>query len=250
MHRMGISIYPEHSTEKKDYDYMKLAAKYGFTRIFTCLLSVDQTKEIIMNKFTKFMEQAHELGFIVGVDTNPSVFLHLGATPYDLKPFYDMKVDIVRLDGHFSDREDIAITHNSYGIPIEFNGSSNTALDLMIERGANSDNMVVCHNFYPQKYTGLGWNKFARRYGVKKIKYQVKNPRGIHARPAGLLVNEFSKFKSNVIIEKVGKAVNAKEMFPLMSLSIKQGDNIVITFEGEEEIAEAKAAEKYLKENL
>jgi len=160
MHRMGISIYPEHSTEKKDYDYMKLAAKYGFTRIFTCLLSVDQTKEIIMNKFTKFMEQAHELGFIVGVDTNPSVFLHLGATPYDLKPFYDMKVDIVRLDGHFSDREDIAITHNSYGIPIEFNGSSNTALDLMIERGANRDNMVVCHNFYPQKYTGLGWNKF------------------------------------------------------------------------------------------
>ncbi|BCZ49101.1 hypothetical protein psyc5s11_51680 [Clostridium gelidum] len=160
MHRMGISIYPEHSTEKKDYDYMKLAAKYGFTRMFTCLLSVDEPKEIIMDKFTKFMEQAHELGFIVGVDTNPSVFLHLGATPYNLKPFYDMKVDIVRLDGHFSDREDIAITHNSYGIPIEFNASSNTALDLMIERGANRDNMVVCHNFYPQKYTGLGWNKF------------------------------------------------------------------------------------------
>jgi len=160
MHRMGISIYPEHSTEIKDYDYMKLAAKYGFTRIFTCLLSVDEPKEIIINKFTKFMKQVHELGFIVDVDTNPSVFLHLGASPYDLKVFYDMKVDIVRLDGHFSDRDDIAITHNPYDIPIEFNGSSNTALDLMIERGANKNNMVVCHNFYPQKYTGLGWNKF------------------------------------------------------------------------------------------
>ncbi|MBU3111294.1 DUF871 domain-containing protein [Clostridium lacusfryxellense] len=160
MHRMGISIYPEHSTEEKDYDYMKLAAKYGFTRIFTCLLSVKESKEIIINKFTEFMVQAHELGFIVGVDTNPSVFLHLGATPYDLKVFYDMKVDIIRLDGHFSDMDDIAITHNQYEIPIEFNGSSNTALDLMIERGANTQNMVVCHNFYPQKYTGLGWNKF------------------------------------------------------------------------------------------
>lgn len=160
MHRMGISVYPEHSTEEKDYTYMKLAAEYGFTRIFTCLLSVNEPKEIIMKKFTRFMEEAHELGFIVGVDTNPEVFLHLGATPYDLKPFYDMKADIVRLDGHFSDREDIAITHNSYGIPIEFNGSSNTALDLMIERGADTHNMVVCHNFYPQKYTGLGWNKF------------------------------------------------------------------------------------------
>ncbi|HAZ37088.1 MAG TPA: DUF871 domain-containing protein [Clostridiaceae bacterium] len=160
MHRMGISVYPEHSTEEKDYAYMKLAAKYGFTRIFTCLLSVNEPKEIIMKKFTKFMNQAHELGFIVGVDTNPDVFRHLGASPLNLKPFADMKVDIIRLDGHFSDMEDIAITHNPYEIPIEFNASSNTALDLMIERGANKQNMIVCHNFYPEKYTGLGWNKF------------------------------------------------------------------------------------------
>jgi hypothetical protein len=160
MHRMGISIYPEHSTEQKDYEYMKLAAKYGFTRIFTCLLSVNESKEIMIKKFTKFMEQAHELGFIVAVDTNPAVFSLLGATPYDLEPFANMKVDIIRLDGHFGEVEDIAITHNKYGIQIEFNGSSNTALDLMIERGANIHNMVVCHNFYPQKYTGLGWNKF------------------------------------------------------------------------------------------
>ncbi|ERI95621.1 hypothetical protein HMPREF1982_00095 [Clostridiales bacterium oral taxon 876 str. F0540] len=160
MHRLGISVYPEHSTEEKDYEYMKLASKYGFSRIFTCLLSVKETKEFIMEKFTRFMEQAHELGFIVAVDTNPEVFSHLGATPYDLKPFSDMKVDIIRLDGHFGEIEDIAITHNPYGIQIEFNGSTQAALDLMIERGANIHNMIVCHNFYPQKYTGLGWNKF------------------------------------------------------------------------------------------
>lgn len=162
MHRMGISIYPEHSTEEKDYGYMKLAAKYGFTRIFTCLLSVKESKEAIINKFTRFMEQAHELGFIVSVDTSPVVFSRLGATPYDLKPFADMKADIIRLDGHFGEVEDIAITHNPYGIQIEFNGSLNTALDLMLERGANIHNMVVCHNFYPQKYTGLGWNTFMK----------------------------------------------------------------------------------------
>lgn len=85
---------------------------------------------------------------------------------------------------------------------------------------------------------------------MKKIKYQVKNPQGIHARPAGMLVKELSQFKCNVTIEKGEKAVNAKEIFPLMSLSIKQGDNIVITLEGEEEMATAKAVEKYLKENL
>lgn len=160
MHRLGISIYPEHSTKEKDYAYMELAAKYGFTRIFTCLLSVNLPKELMMKQFTEFMDKAHQLGFIVAVDTNPDVFQHLGATPIDIKPFADMKVDIIRLDGPFSDRDNIAITHNPYGIQIEFNGSSNTALDLLIERGADKHNMIVCHNFYPQKYSGLGWEKF------------------------------------------------------------------------------------------
>ena len=85
---------------------------------------------------------------------------------------------------------------------------------------------------------------------MKKIKYQVKNPQGIHARPAGLLVKELNRFKCNVTIEKAGKAVNAKEIFPLMSLSVKQGDNIVITFEGEDELSTAEAVDKYLEENL
>ena len=39
MHRLGISVYPEKSTQKEVYDYLELAAKYGFSRIFTCLLS-------------------------------------------------------------------------------------------------------------------------------------------------------------------------------------------------------------------
>lgn len=160
MHRLGISIYPEHSTKEKDFAYMELAAKYGFNRIFTCLLSVNEPKAIIMEKFSEFMNKAHALGFTVAVDTNPEVFKHLGATPLDIKPFADMAVDIIRLDGPFSDRDNIAITHNTYGIQIEFNGSSNMALDLLMERGANKHNMIVCHNFYPQKYTGLGWKKF------------------------------------------------------------------------------------------
>ncbi len=160
MHRLGISVYPEHSTEERDFAYMELAAKYGFTRIFTCLLSVKESKEVIIEKFTRFMKKAHDLGFIVSVDTNPEVFQHLGATPLDIKLFADMGVDIIRLDGHFGDMEDIAITHNPYNIAIEFNASCNMSLDLFIERGANKHNMVVCHNFYPQRYTALGWDKF------------------------------------------------------------------------------------------
>ena len=92
MHRLGISVYPEKSTQKEVYDYLELAAKYGFSRIFTCLLSVNDPKEKIMKDFGEFMDKAHSLGYVVAVDTNPEVFKHLGATYSDLKPFHDMGV--------------------------------------------------------------------------------------------------------------------------------------------------------------
>ena len=160
MHKLGISIYPEHSTPERDYEYMKLAAKYGFQRIFTCLLSVDQPKEYILKEFGAFMDKAHELGFEVSIDTEPGVFKHLGASPKDLKVFHDLKVDIIRLDGHFDDYLDRVITHNPYGIKIEFNGSSDANVDGLLRHGADIHNMTICHNFYPERYSGLGWNTF------------------------------------------------------------------------------------------
>lgn len=160
MHKLGISVYPEHSTEEKDFAYMELAAKYGFTRLFTCLLSVEKPKEEIVKEFGRFMDKAHELGFEVSVDTDPVVFKHLGATPTDLKVFHDLKVDIIRLDGHFDDYLDRVITHNPYNIKIEFNGSSDTSVDHLLRHGADIHNMTICHNFYPERYSGLGWNVF------------------------------------------------------------------------------------------
>jgi len=160
MHQLGISIYPEHSCENQDFTYMELAAKYGFQRIFTCLLSVGKPVEQIIDEFSRFTGKAHELGFTVTADTNPAVFKYLGATPSDLGAFAEIGLDILRLDGNFGEREDRIITHNPYDIKIEFNGSSDTNLEHLIRHGANPRNMLVCHNFYPQRYTGLSWKTF------------------------------------------------------------------------------------------
>ncbi|MEH7569576.1 MupG family TIM beta-alpha barrel fold protein, partial [Priestia megaterium] len=51
MKKLGISIYPEHSTVEKDKAYIALAHKYGFKKIFTCLLSVEGDKETIIREF-------------------------------------------------------------------------------------------------------------------------------------------------------------------------------------------------------
>ncbi len=168
MHKLGISVYPQHSTPEKDEAYIALAAKYGFSRIFTCLLSGKGEKEEIIKTFSDFMNMAHKYNMEVAVDTNPEIFAKLGATPFDLKVFADMGVDIIRLDGHFGATEDIAITRNPYNILIEFNASQNLDLELMIERGANRSGIVTCHNFYPQRFTGLGWERFL--YFTEKYK--------------------------------------------------------------------------------
>lgn len=160
MHKLGISVYPEHSTAEKDAEYMKLAAKYGFSRIFTCLLSVDKPKETIIKEFSSFIETAHKLGYEVAADTNPQVFRHLGASPGDLGVFRDMKLDIIRLDGSFGEVEDRLITRNPWRIRIEFNASSDVGIDHLIRHGADPRNILVCHNFYPERYTGLSMDVF------------------------------------------------------------------------------------------
>ncbi len=160
MHTFGISVYPEKAPIEEVYKYMETASQYGFKRIFTCLLSVKDTKENIINDFTEFLTKAHELGFEVAVDTNPEVFEHLGATPSDLSVFHQMGVDIIRLDGSFGTVKDIEITRNPYKILVEFNGSMNQGLEILLNSGANKNQCITCHNFFPERYTGLDWDYF------------------------------------------------------------------------------------------
>ena len=74
MGKLGISIYPEHSTLEKDKAYLDLAAKYGFKRVFTCLLSVNKPREEIKKEFSELISHANSLGMSVIVDVAPSVF--------------------------------------------------------------------------------------------------------------------------------------------------------------------------------
>ena len=162
MRQLGISVYPEHSTQEKDFAYMELAAKYGFTRIFTCLLSASSDADTIRREFGAFLRRAHELGFTVAADTNPEVFRNLGARPDDLSIFHELGLDILRLDGHFDDLQDVLITRNPYGIKIEFNGSSDADVERLIRHGADKRNILICHNFYPERYSGLSQQTFDR----------------------------------------------------------------------------------------
>lgn len=160
MKQLGISVYPEHTTKEKAYAYMRLAGSLGYKRVFTCFLSITEGKEEAVRNFREFCQVAHEAGLIVSADTNPRVFEDLGATPFDLSVFKEMGLDIIRLDGHFGEVEDIAITHNPQGIKIEYNASGTIGIENMLECGADGENMCFCSNFFPQRHTGMGLDRY------------------------------------------------------------------------------------------
>ena len=87
---------------------------------------------------------------------------------------------------------------------------------------------------------------------MRQITYTVKSEAGIHARPAGLLVKQSASFKSNIKIlsEASGKEADLKRLMAVMALGVKQGDNIVVSAEGEDEAEAVTAIETFLKENF
>ena len=63
-------------------------------------------------------------------------------------------------------------------------------------------------------------------------KVTVRNPSGLHLRPAGLLCGEAIKYKSSITFQYAGGTANAKSV-----LSVLGGDEITLVCEGEDEQA-------------
>lgn len=162
MGRLGISIYPEHSDKERDKEYIKLAGKYGFKRIFSCLLSVgDKTREDIVKEFRELTDTAHEAGMEVILDVSPVVFERLGATYEELGIFKKMGADGIRLDEGFDGMKECRMTYNPYGLKIELNASTDMAyLANVMGHNPKPGVLLTCHNFYPQKYTGISLEHF------------------------------------------------------------------------------------------
>ena len=67
---------------------------------------------------------------------------------------------------------------------------------------------------------------------MKSFKYVITDPVGIHARPAGALVKEIKKYDSDVKVLANGKSADGKKLMNLMSLGVKQGNEIEVQVSG------------------
>lgn len=62
----------------------------------------------------------------------------------------------------------------------------------------------------------------------------VKNPQGLHARPADALVRLASQFESNILIGKGGELVDCKSILSLLTLGAAEGTELLISAEGDD----------------
>ena len=66
-------------------------------------------------------------------------------------------------------------------------------------------------------------------------KVVIKNPTGLHLRPAGILCKEAMQFKSLITFTFRGNTANAKSVLSVLGACVKCGDEIEIICEGEDE---------------
>lgn len=158
-HELGISVYPDLRPLEEIEAYFELAGRYGVSRVLSSMFSVEGTKEEVLEYFRKLIIAAHKNNLKVSLDVNPMCFEKMGATPDDLSVFKSIDVDILRMDLSYGPEGDAKLVRNPHGITIEFNNSPKIVKGL-IDCGIDAKNFLVCHNFYPQRYTAMKWNKF------------------------------------------------------------------------------------------
>lgn len=155
MKRLGISVYPQHSTLEEMKAYIDLASKNGFDRIFTCLMSLTNTEE--QQKLMEITKYAKSLGFDISADIAPPVFEEMAITYRDIGQLKDKyHLAALRLDMGFSGQEEAFMSLDPSNLKVELNISNGTSyVETILSYQANKDNIIGCHNFYPKKYTGL-----------------------------------------------------------------------------------------------
>lgn len=83
-----------------------------------------------------------------------------------------------------------------------------------------------------------------------KQNVKIKNPTGLHLRPAGILCKEAMQFKSKIMFEFDGNVSNAKSVLSVLGACIKSGNEIQLICEGEDEEAALERMVEIINDGL
>ena len=81
-------------------------------------------------------------------------------------------------------------------------------------------------------------------------KVTIKNPTGLHLRPAGILCKTAMNFQSKITFRYRGNTANAKSVLSVLGACIKSGDEIEFVCEGEDEEEALQELVKIVEDGL
>ena len=81
---------------------------------------------------------------------------------------------------------------------------------------------------------------------IVKKKIKIKNPQGLHARPASIFVRIANKFESDISVKKGSENVNGKSIMGLLMLAANQGSTVEIETSGSDAEPMMQEIEKFL----
>ena len=81
-------------------------------------------------------------------------------------------------------------------------------------------------------------------------KITITNETGLHARPASVFVNTAAKFKSEIMLQKGEKQVNAKSILAVLSLGISKGTEVMLSAQGADEAEAVSRLTELIHENF
>lgn len=85
---------------------------------------------------------------------------------------------------------------------------------------------------------------------MKRLKHQIADPIGVHARPAERLAQAAGAFQSRIVIAANGHETEAIYPMSVLGMNIRHGDTVTVTIEGSDEEQAAQAIADVLKESL
>lgn len=80
--------------------------------------------------------------------------------------------------------------------------------------------------------------------------HTIQASHGLHARPAGKLIQTVKSFDAFVKIESKGKETDARKLIGLMGLGVKKGDPLTFTIEGADEKDALRALKEFCEREL
>ena len=83
---------------------------------------------------------------------------------------------------------------------------------------------------------------------MNKITYTITDKNGIHARPAGLIVQASKQYTSAISLTHGEKTADCKKLFQLMQLGVRQGDEVRLTATGTDSREAVAGIERTMRE--